>query len=163
MKYKIRKKTNTEHGFTSIEILVLLSLTIILALGTFIYFRPFSNNADLETNTDEMMNVIRKAQNQSIAAIDNQNYSVHFESDRGVIFQGSVYNPADPSNEINYITNAVEIYDILLNPAPSTSVIFDRTTGTTDNDGNISLRLVDDPSRTRTIHIDTSGSVSIIP
>lgn len=154
-------KSQDSESFTLIELLVVVSITLFLATLTGLAFQSFQRESNLANDTEEVINILRMAKSKTIASEGALNYGVHFESDKFVLFQGTVYDPLDTNNEISSLSQRTEIYEINLTGGGS-EVFFDRITGMTSQDGNISLRLKADPSRTRVIYIQGSGQVGLV-
>ncbi len=150
------KKSNS---FTLIESLIIFGIFIILTAITVPLFRFFEKETDLNNSTEEIINVLRLAQNKTLASEGDNQYGVHFESNKYVLFKGISYNPSATDNEIYNLSMRVEIYEIDLTGG-GTEVIFDRITGVTSQFGKISLRLKDNISKIRQISINSSGEIA---
>jgi Tfp pilus assembly protein FimT len=154
-------KLQDSKSFTLIELLIIVGITLLLATITGLAFQTFQRESNLANNTEEVINLLRVAKSKTIASEGALNYGVHLESDKFVLFQGTVYDPLDTNNETHNLSQRVEIYEINLTGGGS-EVVFDRITGMTSQDGNVSLRLKADPSRTRIIYVQGSGQVGLI-
>ncbi len=152
------QKQNFSAGFTLLEILVAVGILVILLAIAMAAYGNFSRQIDLDVTTQGMLSVLRDARSRTLASEAETNYGVHFETDKYVLFPGAVYNASASANRV-YNLSSSEIYSINLNGGGS-EVVFDRIRGTTDQDGNVGIRLVDNPSRTQTILIDPGGQVS---
>lgn len=147
----------TAGGFTLIEIVVVIGLMSILAAIGFLRFGLLRDNADITTATQHMIATLQLARNQTLASLDDTVYGIHFESDRYILFKGSTYDSAASDNEVKEIGSGLEIYDI--DVGGGSEVIFNRLDGSTSTTGSISVRVVSDPTATRTITILGSGLV----
>jgi len=146
------------EGFTILEILVVVGIIVILtgiALGA---YNNFSKQVDLDVTTQGILSTLRDARSRTLASEGETVYGVHFETDKYTLFAGSVYDASASANKVQDLTST-EIYSISLTGGGS-EVLFDRIRGTTDQYGSLGLRLVDNPSRTQTITIDSGGQVS---
>lgn len=150
------KKSNS---FTLIESLIIFGIFIILIAVTVPLFRFFAKESDLNNSTEEIINILRLAQNKTLASEGASQYGVHFETAKYVLFKGIIYNPLAPDNEVHSLPQRIEIYEIDLAGGGS-EVIFNRITGITNQFGKISLRLKDDTSKTRQITVKSSGGIA---
>lgn len=145
-------------GFTLIEIVVavaILGIFVLIALQT---LGLFGRQVNLDTTSQKMVSTLQLARNKTLAAEDESQYGVHFEQSKYTLFKGSTYVSTDPDN-VEYDLSTTEIYDI--NLSGGDDIVFDRIRGTTSNSGNVSVRLLADSSRTETILVNSSGSISL--
>ncbi|MGH7926329.1 MAG: pilus assembly FimT family protein [Candidatus Binatia bacterium] len=145
------------RGFTLIEILIGMAVLVILLGIITLRFGPLRGQADTNAASGHVLSALQLARNRTLASLGDTQHGVHFEPNQFVLFSGATYDPAASDNEVNEVPNGVEIYDISL--GGGVDVIFDRVSGTTNNAGDISVRLIEDPSATRTISILPSGLV----
>ncbi len=148
----------SKKGFTLIELLVAASILSILLLITVASFRLFSGQVTLDTTSQQILSTLELVRTQTLASKDESQYGVHFETSKYVLFKGSTYSDTDPNNK-EYDLSSSEIYDITL--SGGVDVVFTRVRGTTVNNGNIKVRLTADTSKTKTILVNSSGSVSL--
>jgi len=146
-------------SFTLVEVLTIVGILIVLTAISIPAFRFFQKESDLNNSVEEIINTLRLAQNKTLASERAIQYGVHFETGEYVLFNGTIYNPSATDNEIHNLPKSVEIYEIELTGGGS-EVIFDRVTGTTNQFGEVSLRLKTDTSKVKTIYIENSGRVS---
>lgn len=166
MKYNNSLGGQRKTGFSLLEIVVVLAvLALILAIAMSTYLSnqqlPQLNNA-----TQEIINILRLAQNQTIASKQNSQYGVYFDTstlpERYVLFKGSSYASRDTAfDQIYTIPVSAEFYQV--NTGGANQVVFDKLTGSTENTGNISLRLTGDHSQTKILYVDSSGIIGFTP
>ncbi len=147
-------------SFTLVEVLTIVGILIVLTAISIPAFRFFQKESDLNNSIEEIINTLRLAQNKTLASEGAIQYGVHFETGEYVLFNGTTYNPSATDNEIHNLPKSVEIYEIELTGGGS-EVIFDRVTGTTNQFGEVSLRLKTDTSKVKTIYIENSGQVGL--
>jgi len=147
-------------SFTLVEVLTIVGILIVLAAISIPAFRFFQKESNLNNSIEEIINTLRLAQNKTLASEGAIQYGVHFETGEYVLFNGTTYNPSATDNEIHNLPKSVEIYEIELTGGGS-EVIFDRVTGTTNQFGEVSLRLKTDTSKVKTIYIENSGQVGL--
>ncbi|PJB50007.1 MAG: hypothetical protein CO102_02280, partial [Candidatus Brennerbacteria bacterium CG_4_9_14_3_um_filter_43_9] len=146
------------EGFTLIEFLIVFLIFTILIILILSGFRSFQAQTGLDKNIQSSTQLLRLARNYAISSKNNQPHSVHIENGQIVLFEGTTYTAASTSNQGINLTNGVAIDQINLNPTSSTTeIIFEKTTGTTANDGYIRLSQTNDPSQNQLIYIEPSG------
>lgn len=153
---------NPKKGFTLIELLVVLAILSFLVFIALARFGVFGRQVSLDTASQQIISTLQLARNQTLASEDETVYGVHFETDRYVLFKGVVYDPSDINNKETVLTST-EIYEINLKPVlgVDANVIFVRVRGTTANTGYIKIKVVEEPSRTKTVLINSLGQASI--
>lgn len=153
------KKINNRQGFTLIEILVVVSIIAVLTVGVIAGLGYFQAQTTLETTAQEVLTVLRLAQNKTLASEGASNYGVYFEAGRFTLFKGTVYNPASPDNQRHDLSSSLRFSEINL---AGSLVYFERLTGAVQNGGSVRLASVNDAARYKVIFIDTSGTVSLV-
>lgn len=145
-------------GFTLIEVLVVIAIFLIIGVLAAPGFRYFQYRTSLDNDAARVINVLRLAQNKTLAAEKDNNYGVHLENKKYVLFAGALYSPTSASN-INYdLAAETEFYEINLNGGGN-NIVFSRVSGATDQYGVIKLRLFNSPNQTKTISVSSSGQI----
>jgi len=153
------------NGFSLIEIIVVISILLILAVMTVAGFRVFEKISDLGNDAEEIVSILRLAQGKTLASDSASQWGVYFDTssspNKYILFKGASYASRDPvSDDPHDILGRVEIESINLEGG-SPEVVFNRLSGTTDQDGDIVLRLQDDTLKTKTIYIENSGQIGL--
>lgn len=157
-KIHLYKKTQ-QSGFTLIEILIAVAIMVLLSALTIAAFSTLNKQVSLDTTSQNILSVLRRARSQTLASENESTYGVHFETSKYVLFKGTSYtNGAAYNKEFNL--SETEIYAVTLAGGVS-DVVFDRIRGTTSQSGTVSTRLSLDTSKTNTVSIDPSGQVSL--
>lgn len=161
-----RSSISDKSGVTFIELLVIISVLGILITVSGQVFVFFQRESSLNNTVEEIVNVLRLAQNKTLASEEADQYGIYFntsaEPDEYLLFKGPSFASRDVSYDKIYTApNNLELYDI--NLAGSNEVVFERLTGLTSQPGQVSLRLKSDPSKTKTIYVYGSGQISLIP
>lgn len=157
---KIFKNTrNLQKAFTLAEILVVMSILGVIFTVSFIGYNSFRKGTQLDISADEISSTLKTAQSQTLSSLDADNYGVHFDSDKFVLFKGLTYDSMDPNNKINELSDDLEIYDIILNGGGS-NIVFERLTGKTDNFGSLKVR-IKNTSQFRTVTVESSGIINV--
>lgn len=123
-------------------------------------FRFFQNKMGLDETADQLVNVLRLAQNRTLASEGQTSYGVHFTGDSFILFAGLSYNPASPSNQQYNLAKSLEIFNINL-AGGGVDVIFSRLTGRTNRSGQVSLKIAVDPAQIRNIYISSAGQIGL--
>ena len=150
-------------GFTLIEIIIVIFILSFLALILVFSLRSFNNKTDLNNVADNIVNLIKLAQSKTLASEGAGKWGVYFnetDPDKYILFKGESYDLRDGSfDKISNLPNSLEFFDI--NITGGQEIVFDRIVGTTENSGDLSMRLKSDTTKTKTIYIKTSGSASL--
>ncbi|MFC1701092.1 prepilin-type N-terminal cleavage/methylation domain-containing protein [Patescibacteria group bacterium] len=149
-----------ENGFTLIEILTTITISIILMSISSISYIYFSRKTDLDKTTYDIITTIQTAQAKTLSSEDSFQYGVHFENDKYVLFKGNSYLAGDPNNKEYSLPDRIEIYNINLTGSGS-EVIFQKISGKTDQNGTIGLRIILEPSNEKTITITSLGNTEL--
>jgi type II secretory pathway component PulJ len=87
------KKNSNTHGFTLIEVLIIVSLTIILGTLTAIFYTRFLSQSNVSNVRDQLISEIRKAQFYSMMSrkSNTSGWGVHNGGSKITLFQGASY------------------------------------------------------------------------
>ena len=147
-------------GTTLIEILVIVVIIIIISSLALFSLSSFEKEQALRGTTIDIITLLNKARQNTLSSVNSTNYSVHFDTDKVVLFSGSVYSPSNSSNEIiNFNSSIIIPSSGGINIGGGDDVTFERLTGETVG-GTIIVRLVTDATKTKTITINKTGVVS---
>lgn len=132
----------------------------IIGATLFVGFGAATESADLKTAAFKVVDALQFAHTRTIASLASSQYGVHFEQTQYVLFRGATYNASDPDNIVYALPARVEIANIALTGGGSDAV-FDRITGKTLQNGTLDVRLIDDPSKFKTVEVAVSGRADI--
>jgi len=154
-------------GLTIIELLTVIAILIILISISISLFRIFQKESGLTNTAEEIINMLRFAQNKTLASQESSQWGVYFSISTSpqeyILFKGSDYASRDPAyDQIHEIPEKIEIYEIDLTGGGS-EIVFERVLGNTNFSGNMSLRLKENTSKTRRVIIEQSGKVVSSP
>jgi prepilin-type N-terminal cleavage/methylation domain-containing protein len=143
-------------GFTIIELLVVLAIIGALCAIILPSFSTFRTRQALLNSRDGVVGYLREARSRTLAGVDNSTYSVRIESNRIVLYKGTVYDPNDVANE--YFTfESPTVLGTLALAGGATAISFNHLTGATAQYGTIVL-IAD--TQQSVITIDASGIIS---
>ncbi|MFC1789379.1 Tfp pilus assembly protein FimT/FimU [Patescibacteria group bacterium] len=162
-----KNKFKKRDGFTLIEMVVILGIIIALSAVVFTNFLFFKNKSDLDSNANEIVNVLKLAQSKTLASEGGSSYGVYFNTStiphEYILFKGKSYSLRNPSYDKKYkVPDFVEFYDFEL--GAGNEIIFDRLTGYASSSflsEKIYLRIKTDYSQTRNIFIEKSGLIGL--
>ena len=154
-------------GFTIIELLTVVAILVILASISISLFRVFQKESGLTNAAEEIINMLRFAQNKTLASQESSQWGVYFSTSTSpqeyVLFKGSDYASRDPAyDQTHKIPEKIEIYEVNLTGGGS-EIIFEKVTGNTNSSGNMSLRLKENPLKIRQVIVEQSGKVVSSP
>lgn len=148
-------------GITFIELLIVISIMLILA-GIIIASLPrFQSAVELQSSVEEGMSSLLEAKAQTLSSQGDSPYGVHFETSRIVLFKGTAFIDGAPDNRVSLLSPRIEISEISLSGGGS-DVVFKKLTGSTDQHGFITFRVIADPSQTRSIRILPEGVITML-
>ncbi len=139
-----------KKGITATELLVVIA---VLGVIFSIVIPQFSKSRELQvlkSGVGDILSTIDKARVTTLSSLNSSSYGVHFQSDKVIIFKGTVFSASDPNNEAINITTPANISNVTLG-------------GISGNSGDVYFnRLSGSPSALGTITISTSSYSKII-
>ncbi len=141
-------------GFTLIEILVVLGITIILATGGFLSLWNLKKHQALRLAAENMVAFVRDAEQRSVSQDQGLGWGVHFENsaDRDSYWRFSGSDPMAISEKIT-LPSGVEM------DTPSDDVFFAKVSGLPDSSAEVKIKLSGDDSSVMTIKINAQGTI----
>ncbi|MGC8775799.1 MAG: pilus assembly FimT family protein [Minisyncoccia bacterium] len=130
-------KKNISKGFTIIEILVVIVLTIIIALIIFPNFYNKKNKSSLDLTTRQIAAILNEARNKAIAQSEDNYWGVYFENSTSTtpfyaLFKSTIYSTSTALKR--YTLPSLIVYNPSSIPlGSSTTVIFNKISGTVQN------------------------------
>jgi len=88
-------------SFTLVEILIVVGIIAILASFSFSVGLNFYKSQQLETQAQEILQTLRRAQSKAMAIELDSSFGVYFDNanKKYILFKGDSYSPGDPYNE----------------------------------------------------------------
>jgi prepilin-type N-terminal cleavage/methylation domain-containing protein len=151
-----------EKGFTILEVLMGLVILVIATSIVLISLSKLNSSQVLEKNTSLVVSILDEARSLTLSSKDGLQYGVHFEPSSVTLFRGSTYSVSDPNNVVTSLDNRLEIEDITLT-GDSSSVVFKRLSGGTDQSGSLEIFLKESPDNRRIISIVGTGVINVTP
>lgn len=148
-----------ETGFSLIELLIAVAIIAVIAILIATPLYQAQKRQALNAAVDDVLELIKEARGNTLAARDDSVFGVHFETERAVLFKGSTFTEGAADNKEVELDSRVEISEIDL-AGGSDDVIFRRLSGETKESGTVVISLIDD-SASSTIRIRASGVVEL--
>lgn len=120
------------HGFTVVELIVVIALFLIIFSFSWINFGPLFSRSSTDIDSQTLLADIRSQQTQSMSGDSSGGssqsaYGIYFESDGYTLFKGDGYFSNDPSNfKVSFTSDNLEFSDILF---PNQTVVFEKGSG----------------------------------
>lgn len=152
-------------GFTIIELLVVIGISIILAAAAAPLYNGLQVTAQLNDNTSLIIQTLRTAREQSLAGYNNARHGVYFDNNVGsvssyILYQGDSYATRQTSYDRQMFFDPALIVsstDFVLINVADIDINFARGTGVPNNIGT--LQLIHDVNGGRSILLNAIGSV----
>ena len=152
--------SSSRRGISLIETLVVVAIIGVLLVIILPRFSQIRENQVLKNATVETLSAINKARSITLASVNSSQYGVRFQSDRVIIFKGTVYNEGSADNETINIISPASITNVTLAGVSGTSgeFYFNRLYGSPSKTGTVTITA---SSSTKTIIISASGVSSM--
>ena len=144
-------KRKPYKGISIIEILVVIAIIGILSgvsAGAYFYFKK---GANFDLSAQQVANLIRRAQNKSIAMENDDAWGINITSQQAIIFKGTNFSGRNQSFDEK--TTLTEIMTV----SGSSQFIFNKFTGFPISPGSL---IVDNGSASKTIQVNAKGFVN---
>lgn len=148
-----------KKGITALELLIILAIIGILVSIVFFQFSKSREQQVVKSAISDTLSSINKARSQTLSSLNSSEYGIHFQSDKVIIFKGTIFTAGASGNEtINIISPAI-ISDVTLGgvSASSGDVYFNRLYGVPSKTGMITIS---SSSLSKIINISATGSAS---
>lgn len=149
-------------GFTLIEILLVLFFFVILLGSSVVVVSSLRSESELTNTAQEILSVLRIAQNRTVASEGQTRYGVYFDNmsspHQYVLFHGSDY-ASGVVDEVYKLSSTLEFSAISF--GAGSEVVFQRIQGTSSVAGDVTLRVKEDTSKIKTVYVQSSGNMEI--
>ena len=149
-------------GFTLFEVVIVIFILLALSGITVGSLALWQKISDLNNSIQEFANTLKFAQSKTLSSESDSQYGVYIDTslfpNQYVLFKGINYALRVVSfDQVYVLPKTVEFFGV--NLGSGTEVVFDRLTGFTQQPGNVSMRLIQDPTQTKTVYIANSGII----
>ncbi len=151
--------SNSEKGFTLVEMIIVLAIIGILISISVVAFINARKSNELTTQTDKLLLMIEQARALALNGKGNGNVGIRLSSTTYEIFVGNSY-VSSADNKLGRVEGPYWIETTL--PFPNPEIIFTRLGGVPNRTGTISIVDTRDGSRKKTISIGNQGDISVI-
>ena len=152
-------RTKLSPGFTLLEVLVVIAITLILSTISVTALNEFGNRLNHKEAAQVVLGALTEAHARTLASQDDTTYSVHFETTEVVVFKGTSYTAGDPENDTYRLPSKASITNVGL--GGDDKVTFERLSGSATPSGTITVSHVNDATKTKVITIYESGLIEI--
>lgn len=142
-------------AFTLIEILVVLGISIILAMGGLFGLSNLRKHQSLRLAAEGMVAFLRDTQQRSLGQEDGLGWGVHFENSTSERDSYWRFGGADPM----IVSEKVVLPPGVDFDSSSDNVFFSKVSGLPDSAAEVKIKLLNDPSAVRTITINAQGTI----
>ena len=153
-------KSRQTHGFSALELIIVISILVILVGVTIWPLVSLRRHQLLSGSTEQVISLLTEARSRTLSALSGTNYGVSLATNQLVLFQGASY--PGTTLETLELNTGVSLTGINLSGGGSV-IIFNKLTGKSDQSGTLVLSLDSDTSQTKTIKLETTGVVYLLP
>lgn len=137
------------------ELLMIIAILILIGMVAMPKLIDFQREQSIKNTAENIVSFLNKAKSDSLSSLNSNNYGIHFEDDHMIYFSGLTFSESDPGNEqIDFESG------VTLESGVGSNIIFPKLTGDVIGYGSIVIKLTALPSRTKTITISKTGSIS---
>lgn len=152
---------NLKNGsaFSIIELIIVLAILALVGSLSIAFYLSLQRESDIKNASEEVLNVLRIAQSQTLASQDNSQYGIYFnlDSPQYTLFKGTSFATRDTAADKNYQLPKDAVFALI--NLTDTEAVFNRLSGTLTNTGSVVVRLNTDFSKLRTIYLSSSGAI----
>src|SRR3989338_3995872 len=142
------------RGFVVIELLVVIAIIVILGALALPLYTSFIATTQFDNATRDIAEALRRAQAKAWGSYANNQWGVHFENDRFVVFQGTSWalrNSAfdEPQTTPSTVTMSSSPLDIIF-----------KKNGSANSDGTVTIN--ESGGKTKNIIISSEGVIDAL-
>lgn len=148
-------------GYSLVEILIVVGLSVMLIGLTITTFSGFSSMQSLDKDAEVVASYIQKARNQTLNSKNNNEFGISIASSTITLFEGTTYSPSASTNITYRISPKVFLFSNQMKTGGSvvSSFYFQQISGRPSATGTLQYRLINSASSTRTITLFGSGLI----
>ena len=146
-------------GISLIEILVIFASLGLLIAIVMPQFYNIRKNQVLKSAVGDVLSTVDKARSRTLASMNSSTYGVHFQSDKVIIFKGTIFSALDVNNETINIFSPASITNVTLGGVSDVvgDLYFNRIYGTPSTTGTVTIST---GSSSKILTINQSGNIS---
>ncbi len=146
-------------GISLIEILVIFAGLGLLVAIVMPQFYNIRKNQVLKSAVGDVLSTVNKARSRTLASMNSSTYGVHFQSDKVIIFKGTIFSALDVNNETINIFSPASITNVTLGGVSDVvgDLYFNRIYGTPSTTGTVTIST---GSSSKILTINQSGNIS---
>lgn len=145
---------SNSKGFSALELVIVMAILAMLLASIVPSFVNFRRNSILNTETQELVTVINRARLLSVSSKNDQQFGVHFESGKIVLFQGATYSAGATTNEEHIFNSSLTLSPITINGGGS-EILFEKVTGAASQNATTTLLVIGTTASTTVLIIPT--------
>lgn len=153
-------KNKNTRGFSALELVIVIAILAALLASIVPSFMNFRRSSILNTETQELVTVINRARLLSVSSKNDQQFGVHFEAGRVVLFQGATYSAGATTNEAHMFNSMLTLSPITINGGGA-ELLFEKVTGATSQNATTTLLVVGTTAST-TVVVRPTGVATIL-
>jgi len=154
--------SNIQHssprGFTLLEIIIAIAIMALILATVIPSLMTFRRSSILNTETQELITLANRARLLAVSSKNDQQFGVHFESGKAVLFVGATYTAGVPTNEEHIFDQSVTASTVL--SGGGSEVLFAKVTGEASRVATTTL-LINGTTSSTTVLILKTGVVTI--
>lgn len=152
-----------KNGFTLIELLIVIGIMAILTTIGSVYFFGYRNKQALELTTQELITMLRDAQNKSISQENGKAWGVYFNNTANPkyydLFFDSPCSPTCPPTATKIASHKILRSGVSFGGSmPSKEVYFNKVTGLPNSSADLNI-VISNSTGNKTITIDSNGQI----
>jgi prepilin-type N-terminal cleavage/methylation domain-containing protein len=141
------------RGFTLVELLVTISITVVLAILAMSALGNLVPDSQLTLETDAVVSMLRSAQSKTLSGEEGGVWGVYLTSTEATLFLGSSYASRQSAyDQVQDFSEPMSVSGIM-------EVVFEKRSGKAASSGSILLSS-DITNESRSITINTQGRIS---
>ncbi len=144
-----------QKGLTIVEILIVISILGFLIAAVAPLYYSFSVSEQLNTETQELLQTLRRAQIRAISGEADLRFGVYFLSNQYILFAGNSYATRD--SDFDEVYNLSPTLFLSWSLGGPSEVVFNKVKGTPSVVGTVTLTSVN--NKTKTLSINQVGKI----
>lgn len=147
------------RGFTVLELLIVIAILAFLLAIIIPSFMNFRRSSLLNTETMDLVTLVNRARLLSVSSKNDNQYGIHLESSKAVLFQGTTYDVASTTNEVHMFGTGLVSTSTTINGGGS-EIVFEKVTGATSQNATTTL-LVTGTTSSTTVLVYGTGIATV--